>query len=196
VGLRTPPRIYINAGGRATGNFVVDDGYFSGTSTTYVTAGFATLIDTSKATNPAPEAVYRSARQGKDFTYTVNNLTPNQPYTVSLDFAELFYQAAGKRQFNVTINGAQVLTNFDIFAAAGDVNTAVRKVIQTVADSNGVIHIQFHATQIRLPSLATTPPSRLRRLATQPRTCSGRSAPTPARASTTSPATRRQRPRP
>src|SRR5206468_8362392 len=61
--------------------------------------------------------------------------------TVRLHFASLQYSAAGQQQFNVTINGTQVLTNFDIFAAAGGNYKAVAKAFSTTADSNGVITV-------------------------------------------------------
>ena len=43
----------------------------------------------------------------------------NGTYAVNLKFAENYATAAGQRSFNVIINGQTVLTNFDIFAAAG-----------------------------------------------------------------------------
>ncbi|WP_322480436.1 malectin domain-containing carbohydrate-binding protein, partial [Thermogemmatispora sp.] len=103
----------INAGGPAVTPFVAD-AYYSGGST----ASTSNAIDTSGVTNPAPQAVYQSNRYG-NFTYTIPNLTAGAAYTVRLHFAETYWSAAGKRVFNVSINGQQVLTNFDIYAAAG-----------------------------------------------------------------------------
>lgn len=51
----------------------------------------------------------------------------NGTYNVSLDFAETYVTAAGQRIFSVSINGTQVLTNFDIYAAAGGMNIAVQR---------------------------------------------------------------------
>jgi hypothetical protein len=76
--------------------------------------------------------LYGSERHGQDdaghpasFTYTFK--VANGRYNVSLKFAESYITAVGGRQFNVSINGQQQLTNFDIFKAAGGENTAVDK---------------------------------------------------------------------
>jgi hypothetical protein len=65
---------------------------------------------------------------------------PAGNYAVTLKFAEGF-TGAGQRDFNVAINNVPVLSNFDIYAAAGGTNIAVDKTF-TVA-SNGSIAINF-----------------------------------------------------
>jgi len=70
-------------------------------------------------------------------------LTPGTSYTVRLHFAESFYTTTGQRSFNVTINGATVLSNFDPATAAGAVNRAVVEQFTAVADSGGKINIAF-----------------------------------------------------
>jgi hypothetical protein len=84
--------------------------------------GGSTVSTTTAINGTATPVVYQTARQGSP-TYTLP--VGNGNYTVVLKFADLQYQGVGKRQFNVTINGAQVLTNFDIVAAAGAGYTAV-----------------------------------------------------------------------
>ena len=76
-------------------------------------------------------------------TYTMPGLTVGASYTVNLHFAETYFTAAGDREFNVLINGTQVLTNFDIFAATGGENMAIIKSFSTTANSSGEIVIQF-----------------------------------------------------
>ena len=49
----------------------------------------------------------------------------------------------GQRQFNVGINGTQVLTNFDIVAAAGGKDKAVVEAFTATADGNGQITVNF-----------------------------------------------------
>src|SRR5271157_5729735 len=127
----------IDAGGGAAGSFVADTDFSGGTSYSNTDP-----INTSGVTNPAPQAVYDSERYG-NFTYTIPNLTPGANFTVRLDFAEIFWNAAGQRVFNVSINGSQVLNNFDIFAAAGGKDIAIVKQFTTTADSSGMITIQF-----------------------------------------------------
>jgi parallel beta-helix repeat protein len=135
VGKKKGP--FINVGGGAVGSFAAD-GFFSGGSTNSVTHA----IDTSGVTNPAPQSVYQTWRYG-NFTYTIPNLTPGATYTVRLDFSENIATAPGQRVFNVAINGTQVLTNFDIFVAAGGQYKAIARTFTAVADSTGTITIQF-----------------------------------------------------
>lgn len=127
----------VNAGGPQTGTFT-GDGYFDG-GTTYSTSA---SIDLSGASNPAPEAVYQSERYGT-FSYTFGGLSPGTDYNARLHFAELYYTSAGKRQFDVSINGQQVLTNFDVLASAGGANRALTESFTAVADGNGEVTIQF-----------------------------------------------------
>ena len=127
----------VNAGGPATGSFAADE-LFSGGSTNSTT----NTIDTSAVTNPAPQAVYQTERYG-NFTYTFPNLSPGATYTVRLHEAEFFWTSTGQRVFNVSINGQQVLTNFDIIAAAGGADRAIVEQFTTTATSSGQIAIQF-----------------------------------------------------
>lgn len=129
--------IQINSGGGATGTWVADTDV-SGGATSSTTAA----INTSNVASPAPQAVYQTERFGT-FTYTIPNLTANSSYTVNLHFAEIYWNAAGKRLFNVTINGSPVLTNFDVFAAAGGENIAIVKSFPATASATGQITIQF-----------------------------------------------------
>jgi hypothetical protein len=76
-------------------------------------------------------------------TYTFPNLTLLAKYTVRLHFAELYWNAAGKRTFNVNVQGKQVLSGIDIFAAAGGQYKAwVRGVVDT-ANGSGQIRVTF-----------------------------------------------------
>ncbi len=129
----------VNAGGPAVGSFAADVDFVGGSTSTSTAA-----VDTSAVTNPAPMAVYQSRRFG-NFTYTLPGFTAGSAHTVRLHFSENFFTAAGQRVFNVSINGTQVLTNFDIFAAAGAQNKAVIREFVVNADSSGRYVIQFTA---------------------------------------------------
>ena len=129
----------IDAGGPAAGRFDSDADFTGGN-----TAGFGDPIDTSRVVNPAPQAVYQTERWGP-FTYTIPNLTPGQSYSVRLHFAEIYFNGPNQRQFNVVINGQQVLTNFDVFAAAGGKDKAIVKTFLARADVSGQVTIQFTA---------------------------------------------------
>ena len=76
-------------------------------------------------------------------TYTVPGLTSGSSYTVRLHFAELYFSAAGDREFNVAINGTTVLTNFDIYGTAKANYTAVVEQFTATANSSGDIVIAF-----------------------------------------------------
>ena len=128
----------INAGGGATGNFVADTGYNQG----HTASDTSTAINTSGVSNPAPQAVYQTARWNSAFTYTLTGLTPGASYTLKLDWAELTFQGAGQRQFNVAINGNGVLSNFDV-TATGGYKTAVQKQFTVTANSSGQVVIAF-----------------------------------------------------
>jgi beta-glucanase (GH16 family) len=127
----------INAGGPAVGAFAADTGFAGGT-----TINHANTINLTGVTNPAPMQVYQTARVG-NFTYTISGLVGNTSHIVRLHFAETYWTAAGKRKFNVSINGAQVLTNFDIFATAGAMNKAVIEQFMVNANTSGQYVIQF-----------------------------------------------------
>ena len=131
----------IDAGGSAAGSFIADTD-FSGGSTYHTTA----TINTGSVTNPAPQVVYQTERYG-NFTYSVPNLTPGASYSVRLDFAEIYWNAAGQRLFNVSIDGKQVLTNFDIFATAGGKDKAIAETFAATANSSGQIVLTFTAVK-------------------------------------------------
>lgn len=101
-------------------------------------------VDTS-ARNAAPAAVYQGERYGSDFTYTFN-VPRGQQYLVRLHFAEVFDDGTGRRIENIFINHRQVLTNLDIFSAAGGMNKAlVRKFSNVMPDRRGNISIRITA---------------------------------------------------
>jgi beta-glucanase (GH16 family) len=118
-------------------NFVQDIGFNLGATNAY-----PDVIDVSKVTNPAPQGVYRTERWGPT-TYTIPNLTPGASYTVRLHLAEVAFAAVGQRAFNVVINGTTVLSNFDIFAAAGGEFIANIQQFNVKADTSGTITIAF-----------------------------------------------------
>jgi hypothetical protein len=86
--------------------------------------------------------VYQTERFG-DFTYTIPNLTPGGTYLVRLHFAEIFWNAAGKRVFDVTINGTPALSRYDIFARAGGANRAIVEDVTATADRSGTLSIRY-----------------------------------------------------
>jgi beta-mannosidase len=146
-----PPATRINCGGSLIGfyeflnspnNWVGDTDYDTG-STTSTTA----TINTNSA-NAAPESVYQSERYGTSFAYTIPASGPN---IVRLHFAEVKFGPGG-REFNVTINGLQVLTNFDIAATGGESNAVVENFIAPANASSNVV-IAFTTGAADLPKV-------------------------------------------
>jgi len=138
--------ICIDSGSTTAVSPFVADVDFSGGST----INHANTIDTSKATNPAPAAVYQTARVATtttngvtSFTYTIPGFTAGTNYLVRLHFCETFFTTTGSRVFNVSINGTQVLTNFDIVAASGGQNIANIQQFTEPANASGQFLITF-----------------------------------------------------
>jgi hypothetical protein len=86
--------------------------------------------------------VYASARffDGR-LVYAMAGLRPGALYTVRLHFAELVENARGRRVFDVKINRRRVLTNLDVFAAAGGKLRAIVEQFGATADRMGEIGI-------------------------------------------------------
>jgi len=127
----------INAGGGAIGAYSRDGGFLGGTA--YATAA---PVDVREVDSPAPQQVYQSARQG-DFSYLMTGLVSGKAYDVRLDFAELSASGPGQRQFDVSMNGATVLDDFDVFAEAGGLYKALAREFIINAGPGGLIRIDF-----------------------------------------------------
>jgi fibronectin type 3 domain-containing protein len=130
----------IACGGSASGSFVADTDFAGGGDS----GGTKATINTNGVTNPPPQSVLQHGRIG-NFTYTIPNLTPGTTYTVRLDFVEYYFNAAGDRVFDVSINGTQVLSNFDIYAAAGGSDILLADSYAVAASSAGTITIGFNS---------------------------------------------------
>lgn len=127
----------VNTGGSTVGSYVADTGFNGGSLYTTTNS-----VDTTGVANPAPEAVYKSVRYG-NFTYTLPHLTPNETYTLKLHFNELYWSSIGSRVFNVSVNGTQVLTNYDIFQQASGHNKAIIEEVPVTANGGGNVVVQF-----------------------------------------------------
>jgi hypothetical protein len=129
--------VQINCGGPAAAPFIADADFAGGG-----TINHTNTINLSGVTNPAPMAVYQTARTG-NFSYTLSGFNPSSSHTVRLHFAETYFKTTGSRTFNVSINGVTVLTNFDVLATAGTINKAVIEQFTEPASSSGDYVITF-----------------------------------------------------
>jgi hypothetical protein len=146
VKLTTGYAINLNAGGPA---YVDDQGrkwqadqeYAVG-SWGYVGATSSTMTQYKYIWGDPNITLYQSQRAGMSgYAFSV----PDGTYTVTLKFAEIAYDGANQRVFDVKIEGTTVLSNFDIFAQAGNKQyTSVdRSFTASVAD--GLLQIKFVA---------------------------------------------------
>ncbi len=127
----------LNSGGPAVAPFTADAHFSGGAGHTRVGS-----VDTSLVANPAPEAVYQAERIG-GFTYSFLGLDPKLNYTVRLHFAENTATAAGQRIMNVLINSQTVLSNFDIYAAAGGPFRAITREFNAMSNKGGGMLVSF-----------------------------------------------------
>jgi hypothetical protein len=126
----------------------------------------STCVPTSPITNTSDPKLFQAARFGPttnpEMAYTIAGLV-NGTYTVNVGFYECSY-VAGQRVFNVVLQGQQVLTNFDIFKAAGGKNIAnIQTFAATVTDGSLVlsfVHVKQNPvlSSIELIQKDTTPP--------------------------------------
>ena len=84
------------------------------------------------------DIMYQTERWGAS---SYNIPLPNGNYNLTLKFAETYWSAAGKRLFDVTVGGATVISNLDIFAKAGQ--NAAYDVVLPVSVTNGTLSIKF-----------------------------------------------------
>lgn len=82
----------------------------------------------------------RYSTSGNGFDYEFD--CPEGIYEIKLLEAETYWNGPGKREFNVFIQGRPVLTNFDIYAAAGGMNIPISLVF-TNAVTNSQLRVLF-----------------------------------------------------
>ena len=88
--------------------------------------------------------VFDSERFGQDLGFEVFGLEAGQTVFVDLLFAELFQPDAGDRVFDVDIEGAAVLNDFDIVGTTGDINTAsIQSFGPLTVSDDGTLNIDF-----------------------------------------------------
>jgi hypothetical protein len=125
------------------------------TSTGAVTVSGGTVTHPSPlpaVTGTQDPTLYQSERWAPSFSYTFNKL-PMGYYTLTLKFAEIFYTNPqtnqGARFFDVSINGEQVLTNFNIVVDVGGALIADDLPFHGIAPNGaGQIVVQFTGTSM------------------------------------------------
>jgi large repetitive protein len=139
--IRPRTLIRVNTGGAAYTDSLgrtwqSDRGYNTGVSSR----------STAKIANTADPALYQDQRYdapgAPELRYEF--AVPNGTYLVRLHFAENYEPnfKAGKRQFDIDLEGVRRFSKFDIFAAAGGHAALILESSVTIAD--GKLDIDFH----------------------------------------------------
>jgi hypothetical protein len=152
------------------GVFDVDQDFSGGVadSSFYNSSGFpGEYVDTSQVYGANPQ-IYLTSRQGVgtgSFTYTIPGFTPSSSVRVRLHFSENHNVSAGQRLINVIAQGSPILTNFDIVATAGAIETAIARTFSVTADGSGDVVLVFSAAggsalpcQVNAIEIVTSPP--------------------------------------
>jgi parallel beta-helix repeat protein len=121
--------IKLNVGGKAANGFAADAFYFGG-------AKYGTKAGIAETTD---DALYQSSRFG-NFKYGL--AVKDGSYEVTLKMAEIYFNAGGRRVFDVKAEGKVVLDNFDIFREAGGKNVAHDETF-TVEVTDGRLDLDF-----------------------------------------------------
>ncbi|MCA9922765.1 MAG: choice-of-anchor D domain-containing protein, partial [Anaerolineales bacterium] len=154
---------HINAGGAdyTAGNgdvFVADKAYVAGDFG--YTGNKRDFSFTNAIANTDDDPIYQDVASNKNFSYLFD--VPNGDYNVTLYFMEPWQDAVGERVFDVSMEGAVVLDNYDIYAAAGARYTAVTETI-AINVSDGTLNINFdfvnrYAMVAAISVVSGTPP--------------------------------------
>jgi len=123
----------INCGGSA---YTASDGTIYSTDINY--SGGSVFSNNASVSNTADDKLYQSERYG-NMSYNFD--LPNGIYNVTLMFAEIYHEEAGKRIFDVSIEGKPLINNLDIYAKAGYLGAYNET--HTVALEDGKMSISF-----------------------------------------------------
>lgn len=126
-----------------TNSFAINcggDQYIAADGTVYVQTPTGTT-KTNTISGTTDQFLYQSEKAG-NVTYSYDIPVDNGDYTVTLKFAEIWWTAAGKRVFNVAIEGTTVISDLDIFVAAGGAYKAYDRILK-VNVSDAVLNIGF-----------------------------------------------------
>jgi len=101
-----------NCGGEP---FRSDEGVYYSADSKY--SGGGTYGGSQAISGTTDDVLYQKERFGGSFSYKIP--LPNKEYRVTLMFAEIFHESAGKRVFDIFIEGVKVSANLDIWSKVG-----------------------------------------------------------------------------
>ncbi len=145
-----PAVLRINAGGPTVtygdNTFIADD-YFSGNGKSYANINITDILNTEQ------DEIYKTERSTNSNLQSFNYSVPvtNGTYELNLHFAEIYFGAtnggaggAGKRVFNISIEGEPVLSNFDLNAEEAPMTAIIKTFTTEVTDE--VLNMTFSAS--------------------------------------------------
>ena len=127
----------INAGGSA---YSASDGTSYEADTAYTGGSTSTTADAIADTSD--DALYQTERYG-DFSYDIS--VPDGTYDVELHVAENYWNSAGSRAFDVSVEGSEAITGLDIYAQVGH-DAALVETVSGVEVTDGSLTISVSAT--------------------------------------------------
>ncbi|GBF72549.1 hypothetical protein PA598K_00806 [Paenibacillus sp. 598K] len=134
---------YTDSAGRV---WAADQPYTGSNTWGYTSATTAVGSTTDTISGTSDQALYRTQRfgsGGQPFSYKFN--VPNGTYNVILEFAEIHFNAAGMRIFNVDIEGANMLAGYDNYTGALGHDKARKYTFSNLDVTDGVLDIDFSA---------------------------------------------------
>ena len=109
----------------------------------YTGRAYAENFSTVNFTNTPSPVLYRTQRVGALVQYRF--AVPDGTYIVQLKFGEAYYKTAGRRIFDVSLNGRMMMTGLDVFVQAGGRYLPLDR-SWVVVVTNGQIAIDLAAT--------------------------------------------------
>ena len=133
--------IRINSGG---GNYTDSDGnQWQGDRQFAQLSGSDPYRNTIGIDGTTDDPLFQSERYGKEIHYNIP--IANGEYTVNLQFAEIYWNKADKRVFDVKIENNLVIDDLDIYAEAGGKGQILEKSFQ-VDITDGQLDLDFNAS--------------------------------------------------
>lgn len=125
----------VNAGGSS---FTASNGIIYSADKNF-SSGSAYKVSTSTSIlNTNDDALYQSERYG-NFSYSIP--VSNGTYEITFKTSENYHNATGKRKFDILAEGQEIVSNLDIFAAAG--NAKAYDIVKTVSVTDGNLDLSF-----------------------------------------------------
>lgn len=101
--------------------------------------------------NTDSPVLYNGQRYGNP-SFSYGFTVPDGTYAVTLKFAELYVTGPGQRMFDIVLDGTTVESAFDIYAAAGAMNTAIDRTY-SVTVTGGQLQLQFNQGTVQFPKV-------------------------------------------